>query len=199
MLIEKNLFFINTSENGSKKSILLHSCCAPCSSYVISYLADFFEITVFYYNPNITDRNEYIKRKDEQIRLISLINIKHPVDFIDGDYDSALFFTKIKGHEKDCEGGERCRLCFEMRINKTAETAKKLNFDLFTTTLTVSPHKNAKMINEIGGQAEKEYQTEYLYSDFKKKDGYKKSIELSKKYNLYRQNFCGCIFSNFEK
>ena len=176
-----------------KKTLLLHSCCAPCSSYVITYLKDYFDITVLYYNPNIEPIEEYEKRKNEQIRLCNIFNIK----VLDCDYDNDLFHETVKGLEDVKEGGARCFKCYELRLKKTASLAK--NYDYFGTTLTVSPFKNSNKLNEIGLNLEKEYHVKYLVSDFKKKDGYKKSILLSKEYNLYRQDFCGCIYSMKEK
>ena len=176
-------------------NILLHSCCGPCSSHVITLLSEFFNITVIYYNPNISPYEEYEKRKKEQIRLINELNTKNKLDFIDCDYDNDLYKKTIKGLENEVEGGYRCHKCFYLRLNKTALVAKENNFDFFGTTLTVSPHKNAIIINEIGKQLEDKYNIKWLHSDFKKEEGYKKSIELSKKYNLYRQDYCGCIYS----
>jgi len=175
-----------------KPTILLHSCCAPCSSYVITYLKEYFDITILYYNPNIEPYEEYLKRKEEQIRLCNILNVK----IMDCDYDNDIFHNVVLGLENEKEGGFRCFKCYELRLRKTAKLAK--NFDYFGTTLTVSPYKNSKKINEIGLELEKEYKVKYLVSDFKKKEGYKKSIELSKKYNLYRQNFCGCVYSKNE-
>ena len=179
-----------------KPRLLLHSCCAPCSSYVITYLYDYFDITILYYNPNIYPYEEYKKRKDEQIRLIS--NFKG-VKIIDCDYDNDIYNEVIKGLENEPERGSRCTKCFYLRLNKTGEIAKKNNFEYFGTTLTVSPYKNAKLLNEIGEVISKKYDIKWLYSDFKKNDGYKKSIELSKKYDLYRQDYCGCIYSKRDK
>ncbi|MDO4394425.1 MAG: epoxyqueuosine reductase QueH [Mycoplasmatota bacterium] len=181
------------------KSILLHSCCAPCSSYVITFLAPYFNITILYYNPNIFPKNEYLKRKEEQIRLINSLKTPNKVDILDCDYDNEIYEKQIKGYENCPERGARCTICFKLRLEKTAELAKKNNYDYFCSTLTVSPYKNAKLINEIGNELAKKYQIKWLYSDFKKNDGYKKSIELSKKYNLYRQNYCGCIYSKKEQ
>ena len=181
------------------KSILLHSCCAPCSSYVITFLAPYFNITILYYNPNIFPKNEYLKRKEEQIRLINSLKTPNKVDILDCDYDNEIYEKQIKGYENCPERGARCTICFKLRLEKTAELAKKNNYDYFCSTLTVSPYKNAKVINEIGNELAKKYQIKWLYSDFKKNDGYKKSIELSKKYNLYRQNYCGCIYSKKEQ
>ena len=179
-----------------KPKLLLHSCCAPCSSYVITYLYDYFDITILYYNPNIYPYEEYKKRKDEQIRLIS--NFKG-VKIIDCDYDNDIYNEVIKGLENEPERGSRCTKCFYLRLDKTGEIAKKNNFEYFGTTLTVSPYKNAKLLNEIGEDISKKYDIKWLYSDFKKDDGYKKSIELSKKYDLYRQDYCGCIYSKRDK
>lgn len=179
----------------SPKSLLLHSCCAPCSSYVLKYLSDYFEITVFYYNPNITDEDEFKKRLQEQIRFINEFKPKYEIKIIEGIYEKEKFEEISKGLEDLPEGGERCFKCYNMRLEKTAAFAKELNFDYFTTTLSISPYKNAFKLNEIGEELEKKYNVKYLYADFKKKDGYKKSIELSNIYKLYRQDYCGCIYS----
>lgn len=176
-----------------KPRLLLHSCCGPCSSYVITYLKDYFDITVLYYNPNIEPKEEYELRKKEQIRLISELNINN-VKFMDCDYENDVYRSKVTGHENDLEGGFRCHLCYELRLNKTYEIAKMNDFEYFGTTLTVSPYKNAKVLNEIGENLASG-SLKWLYGDFKKKDGYKKSILLSKEYNLYRQDYCGCLFS----
>lgn len=180
-------------------SLLLHSCCAPCSSYTIEYLSKYFNITVLYYNPNISDRNEYEKRKAEQIRLINSMKTKNPVSFEDIGYDSAEFFEAAKGYEDCKEGGERCFRCYRLRIEKAAQAAKNGGFDRFCTTLSISPLKNAQMINKIGYETEKKYGVLWLPSDFKKREGYKRSIELSNEYGLYRQNYCGCVFSKRER
>ena len=171
--------------------LLLHSCCGPCSSSVIERLRDYFDITVIYYNPNIEPKEEYEKRKSEQLRLLNELGIK----FMDIDYLNNEYHKKIKGYENEPENGLRCPLCFELRLDKTASLAKENKFDFFGTTLTVSPHKNSKIINEIGLKLEDKYKIKYLVSDFKKEDGYKRSIELSKKYDLYRQDYCGCLYS----
>lgn len=176
-----------------KPTLLLHSCCGPCSTQVLSYLAPFFDITVLYYNPNIEPKEEYEKRKQEQIRFIK--EFKHDIKFMDCDYDNEAFRNKVKGLEKEKEGKARCPVCFMLRMEYTAALAKKNNFEYFGTTLTVSPHKNSKQINILGSIIEKRIKVKYLYSDFKKEDGYKKSIEYSKEYNLYRQDYCGCLFS----
>lgn len=179
--------------------LLLHSCCAPCSSYVLEYLRRYFEITVLYYNPNISMEAEYQKRVEEQKRLIAAYNQQDdsglPISVIEGDYEPEAFFGIAKGLEQCPEGGERCFACYELRLRKTAELAKEMRQDYFATTLTVSPLKNAAKLNEIGGRLAEEYQIPWLPSDFKKKNGYKRSIELSAEYELYRQNYCGCIYS----
>lgn len=180
---------------GEVPSLLLHSCCAPCSSYVIEYLSEYFKITVFYYNPNIYPQEEYVKRVEEQKKFIASIKTKYRVDFIEGSYDIDDFYLLAKGLENEKEGGTRCFKCYELRLGKTAELARKKEYDYFTTTLSISPYKNAKKLNEIGGNLSEKYGIKYLYSDFKKRNGYKRSIELSKKYHLYRQNYCGCVFS----
>ena len=183
--------------NGTP-TLLLHSCCAPCSSYVLSYLSDYFKITILYYNPNISPIEEYEKRKQEQIRLINEMSFKNKVSILDCDYDNDKFEEIVKGLEDEKEGGPRCFKCYKLRLNKTAELAKQNNFEYFGTTLTVSPYKNSQKLNEIGSELEKQYNIPFLYSDFKKKEGYKKSIEYSNQYNLYRQNYCGCIYSKFK-
>ena len=179
-------------------SLLLHSCCAPCSSYTIEYLSQYFKITVLYYNPNISPKSEYEKRKSEQLRLIDEMETKYPVSFLDCDYDYNEFLNIAKGYETCKEGGERCFRCYRLRLEKAAALAKEKGFDYFCTTLSISPLKNSQKINEIGFELEKEYGVKWLPSDFKKKEGYKRSIVLSKEYNLYRQNFCGCAFSKVE-
>ena len=189
LLIEKN------QKDGIIPSLLLHSCCAPCSSYVLEYLSDYFNITVLYYNPNISPKEEYIHRLNEEKRLISEMTFKKTVSILDCTYDKREYFDCVKGLEKEPEGGERCEKCFALRLSYTAKTAKEKGFDFFATTLTISPLKNARLINEIGEKLGEQYGVKYLCSDFKKKEGYKRSIILSKEYNLYRQNYCGCVFS----
>lgn len=176
-------------------SLLLHSCCAPCSSYVLEYLSEFFDITIFYYNPNIHPENEYRKRVQEQKEFISQLPTKRKINFIEEHYNTREFFDIAKGLEEEREGGTRCFKCYKLRLREAAKKAKKLNFDYFTTVLSISPHKNAEKINEIGDKLAEELDIKFLNSDFKKKNGYKRSIELSKKYNLYRQNYCGCVYS----
>lgn len=183
------------SELNGAPSLLLHSCCAPCSSYCIEYLSQYFNITVFYYNPNIYPEEEYIHRKAEQKRLISEMKTKYPVKMLDCDFESNAFYSAVKGLETCREGGERCFVCYRLRLEKTVQAAKDKGFDFFTTTLTISPLKNAQKINEIGEELSEKYGVPFLPSDFKKKNGYKRSIELSREYSLYRQNYCGCIFS----
>lgn len=179
--------------------LLLHSCCAPCSSYVLEYLRRYFEITVLYYNPNISMEAEYQKRVEEQKRLIAAYNQLPDsglsISIIEGDYEPEAFYGIAKGLEQCPEGGERCFACYELRLRKTAELARKSGQDYFATTLTISPLKNAAKLNEIGERLSEEYQVPWLPSDFKKKNGYKRSIELSAEYDLYRQNYCGCVYS----
>ncbi len=185
----------NIVKNNLCPSLLMHSCCAPCSSYCLSYLAEYFSITVLYYNPNISPEQEYYKRVNEQQRLIKELPVKNKVNFIEGQYEPLKFFEMAKGLENMPEGGERCFKCYEIRQRKAAEYAALHGFDYFTTTLSISPHKNAEVLNNIGLRLEKEYGVKYLVSDFKKRGGYQKSIQYSKDYCLYRQNYCGCIFS----
>ncbi len=175
--------------------LLLHSCCAPCSSYVLEYLSNYFEITVFYYNPNIFPENEYTKRILEQQTLISDMKLKYSVSFLAGNYDRERFYEIAKGLEHLKEGGERCFKCYELRLEEAAKVAQNGGFDFFTTTLSISPMKNAEKLNELGKAIGMKYNVEYLQSDFKKKNGYKRSIELSKIHGLYRQDYCGCEFS----
>lgn len=180
---------------GQVPTLLMHSCCAPCSSYCLSYLADYFRITILYYNPNISPKEEYDKRVQEQIRLIKELSVKYPISFAEGQYDSDRFYEMARGLEDAPEGGVRCFNCYEMRQREAAIYAKENEFDYFTTTLSVSPHKNAQKLNEIGLALEQEYGVSYLVSDFKKRGGYLKSIEYSREYGLYRQDYCGCEFS----
>lgn len=179
-------------------TLFLHSCCAPCSSYVLEYLCKYFRITVFYYNPNISASEEYRKRVAEQKRLIEAYNREkkgYEIDIVEGDYEPECFFEMAKGLENCPEGGERCFKCYELRLRETVDRAKEGNFDYFCTTLTISPLKNAQKLNEIGMKLSNEYGIFWLPSDFKKREGYKRSIELSAEYNLYRQNYCGCSYS----
>lgn len=192
-LIEKN------QKEGVLPSLLLHSCCGPCSSYCIELLSQFFKVTVFYYNPNIYPDEEYFHRVKEQQRFIKEFPTVYPVSFIEGDFDKDSFYAASKGLEDEPERGLRCEKCFELRLGRTAIKAKDLGFDYFTTTLTISPLKDAKIINEIGTRISDTVGVKWLASDFKKKDGYKRSTELSKEYNMYRQDYCGCIFSYNER
>ena len=190
---------MEAEEKGKVPTLLLHSCCAPCSSYVLEYLSNHFQITIFYYNPNISEEKEYRKRVEEQKRLISELPVKYPVSFLEGKYDKENYDKAIKGLEHLGERSERCYACYRLRLREAARIAKEQGMDYFTTTLSVSPHKNANWLNEIGEQMEQEYGVPYLYSDFKKRNGYKRSIELSEQYHLYRQDFCGCKYSKAEK
>jgi predicted adenine nucleotide alpha hydrolase (AANH) superfamily ATPase len=190
------------AENKSQGIIprlLLHSCCAPCSSHVIDTLTPYFDITILYYNPNIEPYEEYLKRKEEEIRFIKEYPNINKLDIMDCDYDEDKFQEMSKGLEHEHEGGPRCFKCYRLRLEKTAKTAKENNYDYFGTTLTVSPYKNSNKLNEIGEELSNLYNIKYLYSDFKKKNGYKHSIELAKEYNLYRQDYCGCKYSKAEK
>lgn len=191
--LDKTLEKLTKEERVPK--LLLHSCCAPCSSYVLEYLSQYFEITVFYYNPNIYPESEYTKRIWEQQKLIDELPAKHPISFMAGPYDKERFYEMASGLEHVKEGGARCMKCYELRLREAAKIAKNAGFDYFTTTLSISPLKKAERLNEIGQRLGEEYEVEYLLSDFKKKNGYKRSIELSRIYGLYRQDYCGCEFS----
>ncbi len=178
-------------KSGSRPTLLLHSCCAPCSSAVLERLTPYFEVTVYYYNPNLDSAEEFNLRAEEQRRLCAETGIEAIVD----TYEPQEFLNAVRGHEDAPEGGERCAICFALRLNRTAELAKERGFDYWTTTLTVSPLKNAEKLNEIGGSIGQKTGCKWLYSDFKKKGGYLRSTELSRQYGLYRQNYCGCVFS----
>lgn len=186
---------IESIPSGTVSTLLLHACCAPCSSYCLEYLSQYFSITVYYYNPNIYPESEYAHRTAEVKRLIGEMNFKNEVKFIEGEFDPKEFYSCVKGLEKEKEGGERCFKCYRLRLESTAKLAKELGFDYFTTTLSISPLKKADKINEIGEELGELYQVKHLPSDFKKKEGYKRSIELSREHGLYRQNYCGCVFS----
>lgn len=179
-------------------TVLLHCCCAPCSSTVLERIADKAKVTVFFFNPNISHADEYEKRLTELKRLISEMKPENPIELLETEYDPQEFFNAVKGLENIPEGGERCRKCFELRLGRTAKEAAAHEFDLFATTLTISPLKNAEVLNEVGEEKAKEFGAKWLPSDFKKKDGYKRSVELSAKYGLYRQDYCGCVFSKKE-
>lgn len=211
--LDKMISGLGVSAVGGR-SLLLHSCCAPCSSYVMEYLREYFDLTVFYYNPNITEEGEYGKRVEEQKRLIAEYNRQveegsfegmnstgaaRKIRIIEGDYEPDCFFEMAKGLEQCPEGGERCFRCYELRLEKTAELAAERGFDYFTTTLTISPLKNAQKLNEIGEDLSHKYGVAFLPSDFKKKNGYKRSVELSGQFGLYRQDYCGCVYSKHKE
>lgn len=183
---------------STKKKLLLHACCAPCSSAVLERISKYFDITILYYNPNITEQKEYEKRLNEIETFVKKINIKN-IKVIRGRYNPKEFFDIAAGLEKEKERGQRCYKCYKLRLKETAKVAEELNFDYFTTTLSISPYKNSNWLNEIGESLNKEFKPTYLYADFKKKNGYKRSIELSKEYGLYRQDYCGCIYSKKER
>ncbi len=185
----------NMTKNGKIPKLLLHSCCGPCSTYVLEYLSKYFKVTVLYYNPNIFPEEEYFKRLETQKKAISAMKFKNPVDLMEIGYEHDLFLGVSSGLEEEPEGGKRCNKCFLLRLEKTAECAKKSGYDCFTTTLSVSPHKNAELINNIGMEISEKYGVKYLVADFKKREGYKRSIVLSNEYELYRQEYCGCEFA----
>ena len=195
--LEKKIQTLHLSEEPP--TLLLHSCCAPCSSYVLEYLSQYFKITVFYYNPNITDAAEYELRVKEQERLISQLPAKYPIHFVSGVYEPQRFYEMASGLRKEPEGGARCKACFMLRLEETAKLCQKDNYDYFTTTLTISPLKNASLLNQLGEMLSDLYNVNFLNSDFKKKNGYKRSTELSAKYGLYRQDYCGCIYSKVQR
>lgn len=186
---------IHSIDSDRAPKLLLQACCAPCSSYVLELLSNYFQITILYYNPNIYPFSEYEKRLGEVRKLIKLINGKNSINIMEVDYDSTSFDSISKGLENEKEGGIRCHKCYYLRMKKTAKLAKEYNYDFFTTTLSISPYKNAQVLNRIGEVLEEKYHVRYLYADFKKKEGYKRSIELSKQFNLYRQEYCGCKYS----
>ncbi|WP_310603803.1 epoxyqueuosine reductase QueH [Anaerosporobacter sp.] len=198
---ELDRLLIQLQKENKVPTLFLHSCCAPCSSYCLEYLSEYFEITLLYYNPNIYPEEEYVHRVEEQRRLIEALNtkVKYQITFVEGRFEPNRFFAIAKGLEKLPEGGERCYRCYELRLREAAILAKEGNYDYFTTTLSISPLKDAQKLNEIGRQLQEEYGVNYLYSDFKKKNGYKRSTELSKEYNLYRQDYCGCVYSKAQR
>lgn len=189
---------IKSIPEGTTPTLLLHSCCAPCSSYTIEYLSQYFSITLFFYNPNISPAEEYRKRAEELERFVSQFKVKNPVSIIEGEYVPEDFYSAVKGMEDIREGGERCFVCYRLRLEKTARLAAELGFDYFTSTLSISPYKNAQKLNEISQELSDIYSVKNLPGDFKKKGGYKRSIELSAEYSLYRQDYCGCVFSKRE-
>lgn len=190
-------------EKIEKPRLLLHSCCGPCSTSVIERLAEKYKITVFFYNPNIDDADEYEKRRNTQIEFLNQINESNiygdKIDFLEGEYDPDIYYEAVRGLENEKEGGARCTECFRLRLERTAVKAKTHGFDMFATTLTVSPYKNYKLITEIGNEMAFKYGLSWLDMDFKKKDGYRRSVELSKLYGLYRQHYCGCSFSDWQR
>ena len=193
LLLDKEIEKIGKFEKRPR--LLLHACCAPCSSYVLEYLNTYFDITVLFYNPNISPADEFHLRAEELRRLIQEMPTKHPIELMIGHYDPTEFLSISKGKEHLPEGGDRCTDCFRLRLSESAKLAKEGEYDYFTTTLTVSPYKNAIVLNELGLEISRNCGVSYLISDFKKRDGYKRSIELSKAYDLYRQDYCGCEFS----
>ena len=197
--IEMERVLAQIAGSARRPRLLLHCCCAPCSSYVLEALNRHFDIDLYYYNPNISPRGEYDYRISELERLVGLIPHENELRVIPGDYDNAAFMEMCIGHEADPEGGARCALCFEMRLGATARLAKKLGSDWFTTTLSISPLKDAQLLNAIGMNLAKQAGVPWLPSDFKKKNGYKRSCELSREYGLYRQDYCGCVFSRRER
>lgn len=204
MNYQKELDILLETLPNHKKTLLLHSCCAPCSSYVLEYLKEYFAITVFYYNPNISEPKEYSKRSEEQKRLITAMNRnsgdeENPIYFMEGKYQPESFQKAVAGLENCLEGGERCERCFRMRLSETAKTAKVNGFDYFTTTLSISPLKDAALLNLIGRQLAEQMELTFLPADFKKKNGYQRSTELSREYELYRQDYCGCIYSKMQR
>lgn len=194
--LEESLQSITKQPNRPR--LLLHSCCGPCSSYVLEYLSQYFDITVYYYNPNISPAAEFTHRAEEQQKLIAAMPLSGKVDCIIADYEPEVFYNMAKGREQEPEGGTRCFDCYRLRLQKTAIAAKAGGYDYFTTTLSISPHKNAQVLNAIGKELSTQYDVAYLYSDFKKKNGYKRSCELSEQYHMYRQDYCGCIYSKME-
>ena len=192
---ELDKILLQLEQTGEVPVLLLHSCCAPCSSYVLEYLSSYFKITVFYYNPNIYPEEEYWKRVEEQKRFIREIPQKYPITFKEGEFEPDRYYSEVKGLEKEPEGGARCEKCFRLRLSETVKIALEENADYVTTTLTISPLKNAPLLNQIGEELTKDTKVKWLPSDFKKKNGYKRSTELSDEYHLYRQNYCGCVFS----
>lgn len=183
---------------GKTPKLLLHSCCGPCSSYVLEYLSKYFEISLLFFNPNISPKTEYFKRLETQRQLISSMKFSNKVSMIESKYNHNDFLSAVSGYENEPEGGSRCELCFKIRLREAARIAKEMNFDCFTTTLSVSPHKNAALLNDIGKKLSEEFDIKFLTADFKKREGYKRSIILSKEYGLYRQEYCGCEFSFFK-
>ena len=186
-------------QEGKVPRLLLHACCAPCSSAVLEYLSQYFAITLLYYNPNIAPLEEYQKREAELRRLISQMKFTHPVELLPCQYDGQAFVQAARGLEGEPEGGKRCEACFRLRLRYAAQEAARLRFDYYTTTLSISPMKNAPLLNQLGEEIGREFGVAHLPSDFKKKDGYKRSVQLSQEYDLYRQDYCGCAFSKAQR
>lgn len=186
-------------QEGKVPRLLLHACCAPCSSAVLEYLSQYFAITLLYYNPNIAPLEEYQKREEELRRLVSQMKFTHPVELLPCQYDGQAFVQAARGLEGEPEGGKRCEACFRLRLRYAAQEAARLRFDYYTTTLSISPMKNAPLLNQLGEEIGREFGVAHLPSDFKKKDGYKRSVQLSKEYDLYRQDYCGCAFSKAQR
>lgn len=195
---QKQLDAIISQLGDEVPKLLIHSCCAPCSSYCLEYLSRYFRITVLYYNPNISPEEEFIKRAEEQRRLVSEMSFKHPVSVVVDNYDPQEFYSAVKGMEHIPEGGERCFVCYRLRLERAARYAAENGFDFFCSTLSISPLKNCQKLNEIGEMLAEIYPVKHLPSDFKKRNGYKRSIELSREYGLYRQDYCGCVYSKLE-
>lgn len=193
MILEETLRTLQ--QENYVPDLLLHSCCGPCSTYVLEYLSRYFRIHVYYYNPNIYPSREYTFREKEQRRLVENLNTVHPIRFHAAPYDPAEYYDAVIGHEEDPEGGPRCAKCYELRLREAARAAREMSFSYFTTTLSISPHKNAQLLNEIGGRVGDEYGVQYLFSDFKKKGGFQRSVELTAEQGMYRQDYCGCVFS----
>ena len=193
--MEKVIKKINRED---KPSLLLHSCCGPCSSAVLERISDYFDIDVFYYNPNIDSEDEFYRRSDEQIKLVEDLELNDKIDVKVIKYNHQEFLSYIKGFEKYKEGGARCFRCYRQRLEKTAKYAQENNYDYFTTTLSISPHKDSQILNRLGKFLSEKYKVNYLFSDFKKKNGFKRSVELTDKFNMYRQDYCGCEFSRGE-
>ncbi len=196
---QKKLDALINELNGEVKSVVLHSCCAPCSSYTIEYLSKYFKIMVLFYNPNIHPRSEYLRRVEEQKEMIKKMDAPHGLDFIEGDYETEVFFDLCKERENEREGGEICGECYRFRLKRASELSQEIGYDYFATTLSISPHKNSQVINRIGEEIALKYGSMHLPSDFKKKNGFKRSIELSDKLGLYRQDYCGCVYSKKER
>lgn len=190
---------VGLEEKSEAPRLLLQSCCGPCSSYVLEYLTRYFSVTVLFYNPNIQPEPEYQKRLENQIKLINSLPVKNPVSLLGCDYDGDAFTRAVKGLESEPEGGARCAVCFRLRLEETAKLAREGGFDFFCTTLSVSPHKDAQLINRLGYEIADKYGVRWLPCDFKKKGGYLRSIELSRQYELYRQNYCGCLYSKSQQ